>query len=155
MQNAVTIFTAEAVAITFTDKKGAVHSVSAEGALFKGGAALASLKDKVLLEAGNKAANGKYRAAADILAVSFNATAKSFEKLVGTPWANKAAMCSFLGAIERVAAERVAAGKLTAKQEQAMAFVKALRTIPSLAAEDAAPVTIDAQEVEPGLRRVA
>lgn len=150
MQNAVTIFSAEAVAITFTDKKGVKHSVSAECALFKGGAALASLKDKVLLEAGNKAANGKYRAAADILAAAFSATAKSFEKLVGAPWANKAAMCSFLGAIERVAAERAAAGKLTAKQAQAMAFVKALRAIPSLAAEDAAPVTIDAS-----LRRVA
>lgn len=155
MQNITTIFAAESVAITFTDKKGAVHSVSAEGALFKGGAALAALKDKVLLEAVNKAANGKYRAAADILAAAFSATAKSFEKLVGTPWANKAAMGAFLVAIERVAAERVAAGKLTAKQEQARAFTKALRTIPSLAAEYAAPVTIDAQEVEPGLRRVA
>ena len=155
MQDAVTIFAAESVAITFTDKKGAQHSVSAEGALFKGGAALAALKDKVLLEAGNKAANGKYRAAADILTAAFSATAKSFEKLVGTPWANKTTMGSFLGAIERAAAERSAAGKLTAKQAQAMTLVKALRTIPSLAAEDAAPVTIDAQEVEPGLRRVA
>lgn len=150
MQNAVTIFSAESVAIEFKDKKGHSHSVSAEGALFKGGAALASLKDKVLLEAGNKAANGKYRAAADILAAAFSATAKSFEKLCGTPWANKSSMNSFLGAIERAAAERVAAGKLTAKQAQAMAFVKALRTIPALKAEDAAPATIDAS-----LRRVA
>lgn len=150
MQNDVTIF-AESVAITFTDKKGAVHATSAEGALFKGGAALASLKDKVLLEAGNKAANGKYRVAADILATAFSATAKAFEKLVGTPWANKAAMCSFLGAIERVAAERVAAGKLTAKQAQAMAFVKALRTIPSLAAQAAE----DAVTIDASLRRVA
>lgn len=149
MENAVTIFTAESVAITFKDKKGAARSVTAEGALFKGGAALAALKDKVLLEAGNKAANGKYRAAADILAAAFSATAKSFERLVGAPWANKAVMCSFISAIERAAAERVAAGKMTAKQAQAMAFVKALRTIPSLAAEDAA-VTIDAS-----LRRVA
>jgi hypothetical protein len=150
MTNTVTIFTAEAVTITFKDKKGATHAVSPEGAIFKGGAALAALKDKVLLEAGNKAANGKYRAAAEILAAAFSTTAKSFEKLIGTPWANKAAMCSFINAIERAAAERVAAGKLTAKQEQAMAFVKALRTIPSLAAEDGTPVTIDAN-----LRRVA
>ena len=154
MTNAVTIFSAETVAITFKDKKGASHSVSAEGALFKGGAALAALKDKVLLEAGNKASNGKYRAASDILAAAFSATAKQFEKLVGTPWANKATMGSFLSAIERAAAERAAAGKLTAKQAQAMVFVKALRTIPSLAAEGA-PVTIDAQTVEPGLRRAA
>lgn len=150
MTNAVTILTAECVAITFKDKTGNNHSMSAEGALFKGGAALAALKDKVLLEAGSKAANGKYRAAADILAAAFGSTAKEFEKLLGTPWANKAAMCSFLCAIERVAAERAAAGKLTAKQAQAITFVKALRAIPSLAAEDAAPVTIDAS-----LRRVA
>jgi hypothetical protein len=143
MQNAVAIFAAESVAISFVDKKGIAHSVSAEGALFKGGAALAALKDKVLLEAASKAANGKYRAAADILAAAFGTAAKSFEKLIGTPWANKATMGSFLTAIERAADERAAAGKLNAKQAQAMAFVKALRTIPSLAAE-AAPVTIDA-----------
>ena len=148
--NAVTIFSTETVAVTFKDKKGAEHSVTAEGALFKGGAALAALKDKVLLEAGNKAANGKYRAAADILAAAFSATAKKFENLCGTPWANKTSMKSFLDAIERAAAERAAAGKLTAKQAQAMTFVKALRTIPSLAAEGAVPVTIEAE-----LRRVA
>ena len=150
MQNTVTIFAADAAAITFTDKKGAAHSVSAEGALFKGGAALAALKDKVLLAACDKASNGKYRAAAEILAAAFGSTTKSFEKLMGLPWANKAAMGAFLGAIERAAEERSAAGKLTTKQVQAMAFVKALRTIPSLAAEDSAPVTIDAS-----LRRVA
>jgi hypothetical protein len=150
MTNAVTTIFSESITIEFTDKKANTHAVSPEGALFKGGAALAALKDKVLLAAGDKAANGKYRAAAEILAAAFSATSKAFEKLVGTPWANKTAMCAFLGAIERVAAERAAAGKLTAKQEQAMAFVKALRTIPSLAAEDAAPVTIDAN-----LRRVA
>ena len=150
MENAVTIFAADSVAITFKDKKGAEHSVSAEGALFKGGAALAALKDKVLLEAGNKAANGKYRAAADILAAAFGTTAKSFEKLMGTPWTNKGTMRSFLDAVERAAEERIAAGKLTAKQVQAMTFVKALRTIPSLKAEGATPVTIEAD-----LRRVA
>ena len=148
--NAVTIFSAEAVEITFKDKKGEKHAVSAEGALFKGGAALAALKDKVLLEAGNKAANGKYRAAADILAAAFSTTAKQFAKLMGTPRANKATMGSFLSAIERASEERAAAGKLTAKQAQAMVFVKALRTIPSLTAENAAPATIDAN-----LRRVA
>lgn len=151
MNNTITVFSAESVAISFVDKKGASHSVSAEGALFKGGAALAALKDKVLMEAAGKAANGKYRAAADILAAAFGSTAKTFEKLMGTPWANKSAMGAFLGAIERAAAERSNAGKLTAKQVQAMAFVKALRTIPALRGEDAAPVTIDA----PAMRRVA
>ena len=150
MTNHVTIFAADAVAITFKDKKDNTHSVSPEGALFKGGAALAALKDRVMLEAVHKAINGKYRAAADILAAAFGSTAKSFEKLMGPPWANKAAMCSFLGAVERATAERSAAGKLTTKQVQAMAFVEALRTIPSLAVENDVPVTIDAS-----LRRVA
>lgn len=152
--NAVTIFAADSVSLTFTDKKGAVHATSAEGALFKGGAALAALKDRVLMEAGNKAAQGKYRAAADILATAFGSTAKAFDKVVGTPWANKAAMGSYLNAIERAVSERQNAGKaLTAKQVQAVAFVKALRTIPSLAAEAVeAPVTIEATQP---LRRAA
>lgn len=150
--NNVTVFAAESVAIGFTDKKGDSHSVSAEGALFKGGLALAALKDKVLLEVGNKAANGKYRAAADIIATAFGPTSKSFEKLVGTPWANKSVMGSYLTAIERAAAERSNAGKaLTAKQVQCMAFIKALRTIPALAPDNAQTTTIEA----PALRRAA
>lgn len=150
MGNQVTIFSAEATAITFADRKGNAQSMSAEGALFKGGLALAALKDKVMLEAGNKAANGKYRAAADIIGTAFGTVSKSFEKLCGTPWANKSSMVSYLTAIERVSAERFATGKdLTAKQAQAMAFVKALRTIPALASESE-PVTIEA-----GLRRAA
>lgn len=143
--NAITIF-AESTAITFADKKGNRHELSAEGALFKGGAALAALKDATLQAAGNKAANGKYRAAADILTAAYPSLAKAFDKIVGTPWANKSSMTSFLGAIERAEPGK---NGYTAKQLQARDFVRALRTIPALAGETAA-VTIEAE-----LRRVA
>ena len=147
----VTIFSAESAVVSFEDKKGGRHEMSAEGALFKGGLALAALKDKVMFEAVAKAANGKYRASADIISAAFGATTKAFDKLMGTPpWTNKGTMRAFLHAIERAAAARSEAGKMTAKQVQAMALVKALRAVPSLAAEDAAPVTIEAN-----IRRVA
>lgn len=143
--NAIAIF-AESTAIAFADKKGNRHELSAEGALFKGGAALAALKSATMRAAGNKAANGKYRAAADILTAAYPSLAKDFDKIVGTPWANKSSMASFLGAIERAEPGK---NGYTAKQLQARDFVRALRTIPALASETAA-VTIEAT-----LRRVA
>lgn len=146
----IVVFSSNAVSINFADKKGNQHTLSAEGALFKGGAALAALKDKVLMEAGNKAANGKYRAAADILATAFPALSKSFDKIIGTPWANKSAMSSYLSALERADAPR---NGFTAKQVQAQAFIKALRTIDSLKVEGTTPMTIDAEPQ--GLRRAA
>lgn len=147
MQNAVTIF-AESTAIAFADKKGNRHELSAEGALFKGGAALAALKDATMQAAGNKAANGKYRAAADILTAAYPSLAKAFDKIVGTPWANKAAMTSYLAALERAEPGK---NGFTKKQAEALDFIRALRTIPALAAEKSeGAVTIEAT-----LRRVA
>lgn len=145
----VTVFAADSALIAFADKKGNAHEMSAEGALFKGGAALAALKDKVMLEAGHKAANGKYRAAADILAAAFPSVAKGFEKLIGTPWANKSAMTSYLAAIERAEPSK---NGYTVKQVAALAFVKALRTVPALTKVDGTPDTID---MPAGLRRAA
>ena len=110
--------------------------------------ALASLKDKVMMAAGQKAANGKYRAAADILATAFTAQSKAFDKLIGTPWANKAAMTSYLAALERAEPGK---NGFTKKQAEALDFIRALRTIPALAAEKSeGAVTIEAT-----LRRVA
>ena len=150
MNNAVTIFADTASVIAFADKKGNTHELSAEGALFKGGAALAALKDKVMLAAGQKAANGKYRAAADILAAAFTTQSKAFDKLIGTPWANKSMMVSYLAAIERVEAGK---NGYTKKQCEALDFVRALRTVPALTAEKSeAAMTIDAT---PTLRRAA
>ena len=148
MQNAVTIFADNATLVAYSDKKGNTHELTAEGALFKGGAALASLKDKVMMAAGQKAANGKYRAAADILATAFTAQSKAFDKLIGTPWANKAAMTSYLAALERAEPGK---NGFTKKQAEALDFIRALRTIPALAAEKSeGAVTIEAT-----LRRVA
>jgi len=146
MQNAVTIFADTASVIAFADKKGNTHELSAEGALFKGGAALAALKDKVMLAAGQKAANGKYRAAAEILAAAFSTQSKAFDKLIGTPWANKSSMVSYLSALERAEPGK---NGYTKKQAEALDFIRALRTIPALA-KDEAPVTIEAT-----LRRAA
>lgn len=133
MSNAITIFADNAGAISFANKKGDVFAISAEGALFKGGAALASLKDAVLLAAGSKAANGKYRAAADILATAFPAHTKGFEKFVGTAWANKAAFVSYLNSIETATMPK---NGYTKRQLVALDFIRALRTsIPNLVAE--------------------
>ena len=146
--NAVTIFADNATLVAYSDKKGNTHELSAEGALFKGGAALASLKDKVLLTAVQKAANGKYRAAADILAAAFTSQSKAFDKLIGTPWANKSMMASYLAALERAEPGKNGFSK---KQAEALDFIRALRTIPALTAEKSeGAVTIEAD-----LRRVA
>ena len=146
--NAVTIFADNAALVSYSDKKGNTHELSAEGALFKGGAALASLKDKVMMAAGQKASNGKYRAAADILSAAFGNRSRSFESLCGTPWANKSAMASYLSALERAEPGR---NGFTKKQAEALDFIRALRTIPALAAEKSeGAVTIEAD-----LRRVA
>ena len=145
--NEVAVFQ-ESTAVVYFDKKGNHHELSAEGALFKGGAALASLKDLTMKAAGNKAANGKYRAAADILAAAFTAQSKAFDKLIGTPWANKAAMTAYLAALERAEPGKNGFSK---KQAEALGFIRALRTIPALAAEKSeGAVTIEAT-----LRRVA
>ena len=146
--NAVTIFADNAALVSYSDKKGNTHELSAEGALFKGGAALASLKDKVMMAAGQKAANGKYRAAADILSAAFGTRSKSFESLCGTPWANKSMMASYLAALERAEPGK---NGFTKKQAEALDFIRALRTIPALAAEKSeGAVTIEAN-----LRRAA
>jgi hypothetical protein len=146
--NAISIFAADAVTVSFQDKKGRAYELSAEGALFKGGAALAQLKDMTMRAAGDKAANGKYRAAADIIAAAFPSVAKGFEKIVGTPWANKSSMQTYLAAIERAEPGK---NGYTAKQLQARDFVRALRTIPALTVDVSEAVTIDA----PALRRAA
>jgi hypothetical protein len=129
----ITIFADNSSAVSFADKKGNTFAISPEGALFKGGAALASLKDMVLEAAGSKAANGKYRAAADILATAFPAHTKGFEKYVGLAWSNKASFVSYLNSIETATAPKNGYSK---RQAVALDFIRALRaSIPSLAAE--------------------
>ena len=141
MSNEISLFAADNSIVSFEDKKGNVHSMTTEGALFKGGAALKSLKDVAMQSAAAKAINGKYRSASDILAAAFPSTAKAFDKICGTPWANKSSMSSFL-----IAMERAEGGKngFSAKQVQARMFMQALRQIPSLAKSDDEAFTINA-----------
>ena len=133
----ITIFSTDnSAAITYVDKKDRKFSMAAEAALFKGGLALKALKDHALLSAANKAANGRYRAAADILAVSFPKEYKAFTGFLNCePWANSSKMCLF---IEKC--EQATPGKngWTAKQHSARALMQAMReAIPALKSDAA------------------
>jgi hypothetical protein len=140
----VTVFAPESSAlIIYVDKKsGNDKSLSAEGALFKGGAALAALKDSAIDSAFTKARNGKYRAAAEIIGVAFPRVQKACNTLLGDAFTNKTSMKSFLAGVEL--AEEPAKG-WSAKQVNAKLLVNSLRNIPSLAKDEVAEqLTVDA-----------
>ncbi len=141
MSNSITVFSNDNSIITFENKKGVQFALSAEGALFKGGAALVALKDAAMLSAFNKARDGKYRSAADVIGASFPSIDKAFKKINVSVWANKSIMCTFLSAIE--AAEPGKAG-YSKKQNEAKGFVAYLReNVPSLAANPDDAFTIN------------
>lgn len=139
MTNTVAIFADNAHAVSFADKKGNTFAISPEGALFKGGAALASLKDMVLESAGSKALNGKYRAAADILATAFPSHTKGFEKFVGLAWANKTSFTSYLNSIEGTVMPK---NGYTKRQLVALDFIRALRASGVVVKEAAVSVDV-------------
>jgi hypothetical protein len=122
----ITVFHADSAAVVYTDKKGATHSISAEGALWKGGAALAGLKDLALDSALAKAMNGKYHSAVDILAGAFPAVGKAAVKLVGNPAVNKAAFMTLCVGVAR--AEPAEGKKLSLKQDKAQILARILRS---------------------------
>jgi hypothetical protein len=123
----ITVFT-QSNLVQFNTKAG-VSEISAEAALFKGGAALAALKDVALDLALAKAHNGKYRAAAEILGVAFPSKHKAFTNLYkASPWANKAEMASYLSAMEGAEPGKSGWSK---KQLGARALMAALRGIPA------------------------
>ena len=74
------VFAAATSSLTYADKKGDLHGITPEGALFKGGAALLSFKDAALESAFNKALKGNYFAAADIVGCVFPAAYKQVTK---------------------------------------------------------------------------
>lgn len=115
--------------VAFSNKKGDALSISAEGAVFKGGAALSALKDSAMISAMNKAQVGRYVAAADIIEVSFPAVGKAVRALAGLPSFNKANFMTLLGGVERTTEPTKGWSK---KQSAARQFVKNLRTIPAL-----------------------
>lgn len=140
--NDISVFSSESNAtVIYMDKKERKFELSTEAALFKGGAALKALKDVALQIAGNKAANGRYRPAADILSVAFPKEYKAFTGFLNCePWANASKMCLF---IEKC--EQATPGKngWTAKQHSARALMQAMReAIPALKVD--APHTIEA-----------
>ena len=130
MTNSITIFAADSAVVSYENKKGEAFSISTEGALFKGGIALRTLKDTAMLSAAHKAENGKYRAAADILGAAFPSMAKAFEKFIGLPtWQSKTTMALYLDKLEAI---EVPTKGWSKKQGEAKAFINALRQIKSL-----------------------
>jgi len=139
MTNSVAIFSNDTAVVSYSNKKGDQFTTSIEGALFKGGRALASLKDAAKLSAYNKAESGRYRAASDILGASFPTLAKAFEKGTGmAAWNSKFSMGLFL---DRLESYRPKEGKdFTQKQRDALDFVAALRGLNALASDKPAMV---------------
>lgn len=121
--------------VEFNTKAGA-RQISTEGALFKGGAALAALKDAALEVALSKAVAGRYRAACDILEAAFPGQHKAYTKLFkNAPWANKTEMASYLHAMEL--AEPGKSGEFNKKQQAARALMVAMRNLPAFVKAEA------------------
>ncbi len=129
---AITIFSADTSVVSYENKKGEQFSITPEGALFKGGAALRSYKDAAKASAFHKAENGKYRAAADILGAAFPSMAKAFEKFIGLPtWQSKTTMALYLDKLEAMRQTNDVKG-FTKKQLEARDFIQLLRSIKAL-----------------------
>ena len=132
MANEITLRSNMDGIVSYNVKNGQAE-LTAEAALWKGGAALASLKDDALLIALTKAVNGKYRAASEILSVAFPSQARAFEKLYGvTPWANKQTMLSYIQAMENARPGK--SGEWNKRQVAARTLMHALRNIPAFKA---------------------
>lgn len=124
----ITVFSVEQSAVvTYFDKKGTCHGITAHGALFKGGDALKSLKDAALDSAFKMAENGRYRASCDVLGAAFPATLKAAESFMSTaPWGSKTNFTAFVSAVLRLVPK---AGKdFSAKQRSARALAVELDT---------------------------
>ena len=128
----VVIFAPESAALSYTDKKGAIHGITAEGALFKGGAALTALKDAALDSAMSKAVNGRYRAAADVLSAAFPRAAKASAVVLGqqATWHSKLTMGVLLAACGNMEAPEKGWSK---KQAEARVLLASLMQLPAFA----------------------
>lgn len=131
----VTVFSNESSVLVYQDSKGRSLSITAEGAIIKGGKVLSGMMKEIALESAlTKAANGKYRAAADILSVAFPKVGKAAEALLGAVWSNKTNMATIVAAALR--AEAGSKG-FNEKQLKARALARALTQLPAFA--DCAP----------------
>jgi hypothetical protein len=133
--------------VPFEGKGGNMTQLTTEAALFKGGKALAALKDLALDVALSKATAGRFRAAAEILEVAFPSQHKAFTKLFNaTPWANKTEMASYINAMERAAPGK--SGEWNKKQIGARALMAAMRQLPAFRREvEAVDVVATVEEV--------
>lgn len=138
----IAVQTLDANLVAFADKKGTLHSISAEGALFKGGAALAALKDAAMNLALHKAGNGKYRAAVDVLSVAFPRVAKAYSTLYAgkEPWQNKASFTAF---VDACIVHKVPEKGWSKKQSEARMLLSALSQLIS-SVEAKTPETVNA-----------
>ena len=142
-QNQVAIRTSFDGVVSFNVRVGkdgtAVQEMTTEGAIFKGGAALLAVKDMSLDSALAKAADGKYRAASDIICAAFPRVAKAFGALCGVnalPWADKAKMTVLIEGAENAEVKPGKAGK-PSKQEMARDLIRAMRNLPAFRKESA------------------
>jgi hypothetical protein len=140
MSTSITVFAADSRALSFSNKKGELLSITAEGAVFKGGAALAALKDASLDSALTKAVNGRYMAAADIIEAAYPSVGKAVRSLLGDPCANKTNFAALLGGVERA----IEPAKGWSKKALAVrTLVKAMRSVPAFTVQSES-VTIEA-----------
>ncbi len=116
--------------VAYATKNGAVQTLSLEGAIHRGGAALTALKTVASDSAAVKAANGRYGPAADILAGCFPAIDKAVRALHGIPSLNAENFRALLSGIERAPEPKKGFSK---KQMGCKALVAELRTIKALA----------------------
>jgi hypothetical protein len=131
--------------VNFANKKGDVCTVSLEGALFKGGAALTALKDTAMASALTKAQSGRYGPAGDILEASFPTIGKAVRALHGIPTLNAENFRALLSGIERAPEGKKGFSK---KQETAKLLVRALREVKALSpAKDNNTITVDSREL--------
>ena len=93
----ITVRTLDTSLLDYQNKKGQVFTITPEGAIFKGGAALKSLRNAVLEVAYDKAVTGRYRAASEVLGAAFPSILKAAVTFLGTePHANKATFQVFV-----------------------------------------------------------
>ena len=89
-------------AVTYAGPKGVEKSIHVVSSIIVGGKALKACRDVAIVAAIKAAENGRYRAAADVLADAFPKAAKGFIEYVGTPWASKFTFAMFLIKIDAV-----------------------------------------------------
>lgn len=140
----VSIFHNDNSMVNYTNKKGDAFNISTEGALFKGGEALKSLKNSAMLSAFHKAEAGRYRAASDIVSAAFPSMAKAFEKFIGVePWSSKTTMALFLDKVEAMRPTNEVKG-FTKKQNEAKLFINTLRHVKALERAESNAFTVEA-----------